>query len=63
LEVVVLEKIKQIIAEQERIPLPVQVSILRRLLYKLPKLLQARARSGEGESNAIKGIGKYKGRR
>ncbi len=48
-----LEKIKHIIAEQERIPLPVQVSILRRLLDKLPTLNRKR------KGAAIEGIGKY----
>jgi hypothetical protein len=49
----VLEKIKQIIAEQERAPLPVQVSMLRRLLEKLPTLNRKR------KGSAIEGIGKY----
>lgn len=48
-----LEKIKQIIAEQERTPLPLQVSILRRMLEKLPTL--SRKRKG----GAIEGIGRY----
>jgi hypothetical protein len=68
LEVVVLEKIKQIIAEQERAPLPDAVKAISTrkgggLLKMLMRFIQARARSGEGESNAIEGIGKYKGRR
>ena len=58
-----LEKIKQIIAEQERAPLPATVRDLRDILYELPKLLRARDRSGKGRANAIDRVGKYKGRR
>ncbi len=48
-----LEKIKQIIAEQERIPLPATVRDLRDILEKLPTLNRKR------KGSAIEGIGKY----